>query len=89
MLPDIRTLCIAQESLLERHTALISERVEKRRRTKQRPFEPSVQDVHDALMGLNGSKGLGKDSLSATILQAGEWETGISSASHHHAHYRK
>jgi hypothetical protein len=41
----------------------------------QFPFTPSVEQVHKALFLLNGDKGLGPDSLSASILQAGGWTT--------------
>jgi hypothetical protein len=49
----------------------------KRIRVKQKPFEPSIADVHAALMRLNGTKGMGCDQLSASILQAGGWEAAV------------
>ena len=44
-----------------------------RRRTKEKPVDPSVEVVYKAVMSLNGGRGLGRDVLSASILQAGGW----------------
>ena len=48
-------------------------RPSKRRRRKEAPFEPSVDDVYKAMMSLNGDKGLGPDQMSVALLQAGGW----------------
>ena len=52
---------------------LLSPPPRKRRSCKQRPFQPNVDDVYNAILKLNGDKGLGPDQLSASVLKAGGW----------------
>ena len=40
-------------------------------------FRPSTSMVYKALMSLNGEKGLGPDFLSASVLQAGGWQSAV------------
>ena len=70
----IRTLEGAQQALdtsptIEAGTTPRRKRV----RAKLKPFAPTLEDVHGAMMRLNGTKGLGCDHLCAAVLQAGGW----------------
>jgi hypothetical protein len=70
---DVGTLVRNAEGKDPRHLELLFSRQRKRRRRKEKPFDPDIEQVHKAIMSLNGDKGLGPDMLSAAILQAGGW----------------